>query len=85
MTKSPKRRPRTKHINLKYHHFREAVEHGDVSIHKIDTNDQIPDIFTKALSLPLFRKFRQLIMGWDVEDTHGAKYAFNQRECEVNR
>jgi hypothetical protein len=82
MAKSPKLRPQTKHINLKYHHFREAVEQGDISIHKIDTLDQIADIFTKALPLTLFRKFRFLMMGWDLPDVSSTKYASNQRECE---
>jgi hypothetical protein len=82
MAKSPKLRPRTKHINLKYHQFREDVENGDVSIHKVDTTEQMADIFTKALPLPIFPKFRQMIMGWDMSDVSGAKCASNQRECD---
>ena len=31
----PKMRPRTKHLNIKYHHFREEVRKGTVSILKI--------------------------------------------------
>jgi Reverse transcriptase (RNA-dependent DNA polymerase) len=84
MAQSPKLRPRTKHINLKYHHFRDAVEKGDISIHKIDTNDQMADILTKALPLELFRKFRKMIMGWDVPDAQSIKSASHQRECENN-
>ena len=64
MARTPKMRPRTKHINIKYHHFREAVENGKVSIHDIDTKDQLADIFTKPLAEELFTKFRRGIMGW---------------------
>jgi Reverse transcriptase (RNA-dependent DNA polymerase) len=64
MAQTPRMRPRTKHLNLKYHHFREAVEQGKVTIHQISTLDQQADIFTKPLSAELFTKFRKLIMGW---------------------
>ncbi len=42
-------RPRTKHLNLKYHHFREEVKKGTISIHHVSTMDQMADIFTKPL------------------------------------
>lgn len=64
MAQTPKMRPRTKHLNIKYHHFREAVEDGTVSIHSIGTADQQADILTKPLGNVLFVKFRKLIMGW---------------------
>ena len=52
--KVPKMRPRTKHLNLKYHHFREHVRHGLISIHAVTMNQQIADIFTKLLNQSLF-------------------------------
>jgi hypothetical protein len=64
MARTPKMRPRTKHMNLKYHHFREAVQSGDVTIHAIHTLDQLADIFTKPLAVDLFTKLRISIMGW---------------------
>jgi hypothetical protein len=64
MARTPKMRPRTKHMNLKYHHFREAVETGLVSIHAINTLDQQADMLTKPLAFESFTKFRRLIMGW---------------------
>jgi hypothetical protein len=44
MARTPKMRPRTKYLNIKYHHFREAVEEGQVTIHSIGTKDQLADI-----------------------------------------
>jgi hypothetical protein len=64
MAKTHKMRPRTKHINIKYHHFREAVQNKEISIWAINTTDQIADIFTKPLGEELFLKFRKLILGW---------------------
>jgi Reverse transcriptase (RNA-dependent DNA polymerase)/GAG-pre-integrase domain len=64
MARSPKMRPRTKHINIKYHHFREAVRNGDITLQKISTHDQEADIFTKPLIERTFLYLRRKIMGW---------------------
>jgi hypothetical protein len=34
-----KKRPRTKHLNIKYHHFRTGVKKGTISIYHVGTND----------------------------------------------
>ena len=62
---SPKLTPRTKHIAVKYHWFRESIgeEHG-VLLEKIASEDQKADIFTKGLTVDVFRKLRKLLMGW---------------------
>ena len=49
MAKEHKSRPRTKRIAVKYHHFREHVERGDITIHPIGTDDQVDDLLTKPL------------------------------------
>jgi len=64
LAKAPKMRPRTKHIALKYHHFREHVKNGTVKINLIGTKDQIADIFTEALDKPSFLHLRKLLSGW---------------------
>jgi hypothetical protein len=61
---APKMRPRTKHIALKYHHFRSHVANGDIKIKWIDTKSQLADIFTKPLPEPLFTTLRLLLLGW---------------------
>ncbi len=42
--------PRTKHINVCYHHFCKHVRKGRIKIFPIDTKDQIADALTKALA-----------------------------------
>jgi hypothetical protein len=64
LAKVPKMRPRTKHINVKYHHFREYIEREDISIHYIPTDDQPADMMTKPLNETLINKHRFTIMGW---------------------
>jgi hypothetical protein len=62
MAVTPKIRPRTKYINCKYHHFRSHVG-KTITIHKIDTKDQIADGLTKPLEAVSFFKFRNAVMG----------------------
>jgi len=64
MAKVPKMRPRTKHLNIKYHHFCQHVQSGLLSIHAVRTEDQIADIFTKPLNEIIFKTHRKQINGW---------------------
>ncbi|KAL7526914.1 hypothetical protein ACHAWF_007826 [Thalassiosira exigua] len=64
VAKSPKFTPRTKHIAIKYHHFRRFVEDGTIDIRSIDTKQQLADIFTKPLAEASFVYLRRLLMGW---------------------
>ena len=59
----PKIRPRTKHIALKYHHFRSFVRNKKISIQYIETKSQIADIFTKALNDVQFAALRSRLIG----------------------
>ena len=63
LARLPKLRPRTKHINICYHHFREHVRKGLIKIFPIDTRDQIADIFTKALPQNLLQRHRRFLCG----------------------
>jgi hypothetical protein len=53
---------RTKHIDIKYHFVTEAVENKIVKLQWIPTAEQQADIFTKALSSPVFLKLRAELM-----------------------
>ncbi len=61
---TPKMRPRTRHVNVKYHHFRHHVASNLINICRIDTADQLADFLTKQCPIKLFRKFRKLVLGW---------------------
>jgi len=64
LVNAPKMRPRTKHIALKYHHFRSFVRDNTISIQYVETSLQLADIFTKALGDVQFVKLRMMLMGW---------------------
>jgi hypothetical protein len=50
MARLPKLHPRTKHINVCYHHFCKHVRKELIKIFPIDTKDQIADTLTKTLA-----------------------------------
>jgi hypothetical protein len=64
LAKVPKMRPWTKHINTKYHHFRQHVFDGKIKIDQVSTTEQLADIFTKNLPRDLFLHVRKSIIGW---------------------
>ena len=64
IAKVPKIRPRTKHINCKYFHFRSFVDNNKMSVHATPTEEQAADYLTKNLSYKLFAKHRKFIQGW---------------------
>ena len=65
IAKEKKYRPRTKHLNCRLHHFRYHVEvTREISIHKINTEDQPADILTKPLGEEAFCRHRKTVMGW---------------------
>ncbi len=64
MTNVPKMRPRTKHLNIKYHFFRQFVETGILQILHITGEQQIADVLMKPLEEASFTKHRKKITGW---------------------
>jgi hypothetical protein len=54
-----KQRPRTKHINVFYHHFCKHMQKGLIKILPINTKDQIADALTKALAQNDFQHHRR--------------------------
>ena len=69
-------RPRTKHINVKFHHFHQHVKSGLIKILPIDTKDQLADILTKPVDISILRKLRKKLMGWDIDPSN------DERECD---
>ena len=64
LANAPKLTPRTKHIAVKYHFFREHVKSGMLQVLRVDTSEQKADSFTKGLPNQTFQAIRMLLMGW---------------------
>jgi len=60
----PKVRPRTRHLNVAYHHFRNEVANGRIKIQAIGTDHQDADMLTKQCEQWRFERHRKNIMGW---------------------
>ncbi|XP_046406367.1 secreted RxLR effector protein 161-like [Ischnura elegans] len=59
---------RTKHIDIVYHHVRNLVNTGQISVQHMPSEDMVADIFTKSLPYPRFRKFVELLGVIQVRD-----------------
>ena len=64
MAKEYKYRPRTNFLNIKMYHFRDYVEQGEITIHKVSTHDQRADYLTKPLYKVTHKKYRKKVQGW---------------------
>ena len=64
LARMPEVRPRSKHINQSFHHFREPVEQQEIHIQATPTDEQLADILTKPLTEHSFVRHCQSIMGW---------------------
>ena len=64
VAESKKPPTRTKHIAIKYHHFRNLVDNGAIKINYIDTKKQLADTLTKPIESNQFFKLRFMLMGW---------------------
>ncbi|WP_286497641.1 Ty1/Copia family ribonuclease HI, partial [Escherichia coli] len=49
----------TKHIEVHYHYVREKVLDGELELAYVSIDEQVADIFTKALGKVLFEYFRR--------------------------
>ena len=61
ISKNPVHQGRTKHIEIQHHFIREVVATEQVQLEHCNTEEQMADIFTKALPDEKFQKFRDMM------------------------
>ena len=49
LSKNPVHHDRSKHIDTRYHFLHECIEEGKVEVDYVGTEEQLADLFTKAL------------------------------------
>ena len=57
----PAIKSRAKHIDVRYHYFKDLIETGLITLTHVSTDEMLADVFTKPLSKQLFIKFCQQI------------------------
>ena len=60
---------KSRHINIRYFFIKDRVQAEDITIRHCPTLEMLADFFTKPLQGNLFRKFRDLILGYVHIDT----------------
>ena len=58
MTRNPVFHQKTRHINRRFHFIREALQEGVIDVKFCRSEDQLADIFTKALPKERFNQLR---------------------------
>ena len=61
VARNPVFHARTKHIEVHYHYVRERFHAGDIDLVYVPTQDNVADIFTKALPREKFEAFRKAL------------------------
>jgi hypothetical protein len=57
-------RPRRKHIYIKWHHFRDEIQKGNIKVTKIRTSLNISDILAQPLVTSKCTGLSKFLMGW---------------------
>ena len=60
---------KSRHINIRYFFIKDRVDKGEIDIRHCDTHAMLADFYTKPLQGALFRKFRDVIMGFKAIET----------------
>ncbi|KAF2344864.1 Reverse transcriptase RNA-dependent DNA polymerase [Trinorchestia longiramus] len=69
LTQNPKYHGRSKHIDIKFHYFRDLVRNKEIDLVYCLSNDMLVDIFTKGLSTEKFSRLRRKL-GVDFFEKH---------------
>ena len=64
MTNTHKYRPRTEHLNVKLHHFRDYIMRKEIQVLPIQSKHQRADYLTKPVNIDTLKRLRYKVMGW---------------------
>ncbi|XP_078442391.1 secreted RxLR effector protein 161-like [Wolffia australiana] len=78
--KNPVYHSHSKHIDTRFHFIREYIEEGKVNVHRVSSEDQLADIFKKALR---WLKFGELRVKLGVQSVCGERHQDQGGDCGV--
>ena len=79
LSKDNKYHAHTKHIDVRYHFIRECVADGKIELSYVPTDDNVSDVFTKALPKPKFQQFVEMLGLKEIGDEHRLRDSSNGR------
>jgi hypothetical protein len=62
LSKNPVNHGRTKHIDIRFYFLREHITAGTIDVTYVHTDENVADIFTKAVPVPIFRKLSKFVV-----------------------
>ena len=77
ISKNPIQHSRTKHIDIRHHFIRELVEDKIIKLEHVKTENQLADIFTKALDDAQFENLRRRLGICIYEECFTPKFALS--------
>lgn len=72
LARNPAFHARTKHIEVHYHFIRERVLEGDIDLAYVSTEEQVVDIFTKALGAEKLHCFCTMLGVFELSSSRGS-------------
>ena len=61
LAKNPVNHERNKHIDIRFHFFREQVKERNVELEHVESRAQVADMFTKSLLSSLFENNKMIL------------------------
>ncbi|CAL9001552.1 unnamed protein product, partial [Prunus brigantina] len=77
ISKNPVHHHKTRHINRRFHFIRDALQDGEIDLLYCKTEEQVADIFTKALAMDGFEFLRKALVPLDYSP--GVQLRYNLR------
>ena len=71
LAEEAKYRKGSRHIDIKNHWIRDAIDKADFYLIDIDTELNVADLFTKALSVAKFKRFRSQLLSLVAQSQEG--------------
>ncbi|CAL2255491.1 unnamed protein product [Prunus armeniaca] len=85
MTRNPVFHQKTKHINRRYHFIRDALQDGVVDLKYCKSEEQVADIFTKALPKDRYNYLRGLLGVKPINNLEGNVEVQIHAKCTAHR
>ncbi|KAI3503879.1 hypothetical protein L1887_32343 [Cichorium endivia] len=75
ITNNPVKHSKTKHIDIRHHFIRDCAEKKLIELHKVDTLDNLADLYTKAFDKTRFALLTYALQGTELDEINIITYS----------